>query len=77
MLRRGLNGYRWSTEDQAAYSAWGKYVFLCYAFIAAAIVIAMLAIGFMSHSIVGNVNNSKAVAAVLPLGLPVCESLVI
>jgi hypothetical protein len=77
MLRRGLKGYQWSTEDQAAYSAWGKYVLICYACLAAAIVIAMLAIGFMNHPLVGNIDNSKAVAVALPLGLPVCNALVI
>ena len=47
MLRRGLNGYPWSPDDQAAFSSWSKCVLLCYGCVVAAIVIVVLAIAFL------------------------------
>jgi hypothetical protein len=65
MLRRGLNGYHWSSDDQAAFSSWSKYVLLCYGCAAAAIVIVVLAIEFFGHSYVVNVDHAEAVSGTL------------
>ncbi len=65
MLRRGLNGYHWTPDDQATFSAWSKYVLLCYGCVAAAVVFVVLAIAFFSRSYAMNVDNVEAVAATL------------